>query len=147
MNATHISSKATPLPDAPSWFKITAMIVFALGALLHGSNVVLGPDRFLHEVFLPPVEVGFSLLMIIASIAGWMSWPRFHGSRAMRIAYGFALVFISISVPIHLRSVAIWNTSWAASFPKYYSHAEIPLFLALIWLTSQFRFVSPARSS
>jgi hypothetical protein len=146
MNTTNTPATANHLPDAPSWFKITAMIVFALGAMLHGSNVVLGPDRFLQEVFLPPVEVGFSLLMLIASIAGWMSWPRFHGSRAMRVAYGFALVFITISVPIHVRSVAIWNTSWAASFPKYYSHAEIPLFLALIWLTTQFRFGSQARS-
>jgi len=126
--------------DAPSWFKVTAMIVFTIGALLHGSNVVFGPERFLRDIFVPSVEVIFSLLMIIATIAGWMSWSRFTGSRAMRIAYGFALVFITISVPIHLRSVFIWSTNWASSFPKYYSHAEIPLFLALIWLTNRFRF-------
>ncbi|HRI67113.1 MAG TPA: hypothetical protein PK156_22870 [Polyangium sp.] len=146
MNTTTIASAPNPMVDAPSWFKVTATIVFSIGALLHGSNVVFGPERFLRDIFVPSVEVIFSLLMTIATIAGWMSWSRFTGGRAMRFAYGFALVFITISVPIHLRSVFIWSTSWAASFPKYYSHAEIPLFLALIWLTSQFRFAARHQS-
>lgn len=142
MHAANIAERPHHVLDAPSWFKVSAMIVFAMGALLHGSNVVFGPERFLHDIFVPPVEVGFSLLMIIASIAGWLSWSRFEGSRLMRFVYGFALVFISISVPIHLRSVVIWSTSWASAFPKYYSHAEIPLFLALIALTNRFRFTA-----
>lgn len=144
MNTSSLAPTSNHVVDAPSWFKVTAMIVFTIGALLHGSNVVFGPERFLRDIFLPSVEVIFSLLMIIATIAGWMSWSRFTGSRAMRIAYGFALVFITISVPIHLRSVFLWSTSWAASFPKYYSHAEIPLFLALIALTSKFNFAKRA---
>lgn len=140
MNTLELPRVSASKMDAPALFKTTAIEVFALGALLHGSNVVLGPERFLRDVFVPPVEVIFAMLMLIASIAGWMSWSRFEGSRALRFAFGFALVFITISVPLHARSVVIWSTSWAAAFPKYYSHAEIPLFFLLIGLTSQFRF-------
>jgi TRAP-type uncharacterized transport system fused permease subunit len=130
--------------EAPTIFKAVAMLTFLLGAVLHSLNIILGPQRFLRDVFSPHVEVVFALLMIIASVSGWLSWKRFTGSRWMRVVYGFALVLITLSIPIHVRSVVIWSTGWVGSFPKYYSHVEVPMFLALVVLVSRLRFHGPS---
>jgi hypothetical protein len=76
-------------------------------------------------------------------VSGWLSWKRFTGSPWMRVVYGFALVLITLSIPIHVRSVVIWSTGWVGSFPKYYSHVEVPMFLALMVLVSRLRFHGP----
>ncbi len=120
-----------------------AILTFLLGAVLHSLNIILGPQRFLRDVFSPRVEVVFAMLMIIASVSGWMSWKRFTGNPWMRVVYGFALVLITLSIPIHVRSVVIWSTAWVGSFPKYYSHVEVPMFLALMVLVSRLRFHGP----
>ena len=126
--------------DAPAIFKTTAMVTFLSGALLHTSHIVLGDERFLRDVFSPWVEAVFAPLMIVATIAGWMSWKRFAGTKLGRFAYGFALVFITISIPIHVRSVVIWSTAWVHAFPMWYSIAEVPLFLFLFWTVKRLRF-------
>jgi hypothetical protein len=40
--------------------------------------------------------------------------------------------------------VAIWSTAWVHAFPKYYSHVEAPMFLALAYAVTRFRFRSQA---
>jgi len=60
--------------------------------------------------------------------------------RAAALVYWFALILITLSIPIHVRSVVIWSTAWVHAFPKYYSHVETPMFLALAYAVTRFRF-------
>jgi hypothetical protein len=118
-----------------------------MGFALHLTNVVIGPDRLLATVFSPRVEIVFAVMMIVAAISGWMSLRRLSSRGVLRVVYWFALVMITLSIPIHVRSVIIWSTAWARAFPKYYSHVETPMFLALAYAVTRFRFRNGLASS
>ena len=124
----------------PFVYRIAAVCVFLMGFALHLTNVVIGPDRLVATVFSPWVEILFAVLMIVAAISGWMSLKRLSSRGLLRVVYWFALILITLSIPIHLRSVVIWSTAWALAFPKYYSHVEAPMFLALAYAVTRFRF-------
>jgi hypothetical protein len=126
-------------------YKGSAMVTFVCGAALHSTNLALGPDRLVREVFTPSVEIFFAALMIFTSIAGWSVWKKFEGSRFTRVFYGFTLVFITLSIPIHVRSVVTWSTRWVHAFPRWYSVAEVPLFVVLTWGVSRLRFAEEVR--
>src|SRR5437762_9609125 len=116
---------------APFVYKVTAVCVFLMGFALHLTNVVIGPDRLVAHVFTPRVEIVFATLMIVGAIAGWMSLRCLESRGVLRVVYWLALGLITLSLPIHVRSVVIWSTDWVHAFPKYYSHVEMPMFLAL----------------
>jgi hypothetical protein len=111
-----------------------------MGVALHLTNVIIGPDRLVAEVFSPGVEIVFSFMMIAAAASGWLSLKRLINRGAMRVVFWFALVMITLSIPIHLRSVVLWSTAWVHAFPKYYSHVEVPMFLGLAYAVARFRF-------
>jgi len=125
---------------APLVYRITAICLFLMGFALHLTNVIIGPDRLIATVFSPRVEIVFAALMIVAAISGWMSLTRLSNRGLFRVIYWVALLLITLSIPIHLRSVVIWSTAWVHAFPKYYSHVEAPIFLALACAVTRFRF-------
>ena len=125
---------------APFVYRVTAVCVFLMGFALHLTNVVIGPDRLVAKVFSPRVEIVFAVMMIVAAISGWMSLKRLSSRGLLRVVYWFALILITLSIPIHVRSVLIWSTAWVHAFPKYYSHVETPMFLALAYAVTRFRF-------
>jgi hypothetical protein len=126
--------------SAPTVYRVVAICVFLMGFALHLTNVIIGPDRLVAEVFSPRVEIIFSFLMIVAATSGWLSLKRLANRGAMRVVFWFALVLITLSIPIHLRSVVLWSTAWVHAFPKYYSHVEVPMFLGLAYAVARFRF-------
>jgi hypothetical protein len=126
--------------SAPSVFRVTAVVVFLMGFALHLTNVVIGPERLVAHVFSPAVEIAFAVMMIVAALSGWMSLKNLESQGALRLVYWFALLMITLSIPIHVRSVVIWSTAWVRAFPKYYSHVETPMFLALAWAMTRVRF-------
>src|SRR5438477_11718725 len=111
-----------------------------MGFALHLTNGVFGRARLVATVFTPWVEIVFAVLMIVAAIAGWMSLTRLSNRGLLRVVYWFALILITLSIPVHVRSVIIWSTAWAPAFPKYYSHVETPMFVALAYVVTRFRF-------
>src|SRR5437762_1935773 len=129
-----------PAMRAPFVYRVTAVCVFLMGFALHLTNVVIGPDRLVAKVFSPRVEIVFAVMMIVAAISGWMSLKRLSSRGLLRVVYWFALILITLSIPIHVRSVVIWSTAWVHAFPKYYSHVETPMFLALAYAVTRFRF-------
>src|SRR5207248_2994864 len=54
----------------------------------------------------------FAVMMIVAAISGWMSLKRLSSRGLLRVVYWFALILITLSIPIHVRSVVIWSTAW-----------------------------------
>jgi hypothetical protein len=64
------------------------------------------------RIFSPRVEIVFAVTMIVAAISGWMSLIRLANRGLLRVVYWFALILITLSIPIHVRSVVIWSTTW-----------------------------------
>jgi len=127
-------------PLAPRVFQITACVTFALGVVLHLTRLALGLDRLIKEFLTPPVDIAFGVLILVAAIAGSMSWRRYTGSRAGRIVYGFIMFMLLVSVPIHLRALLTWSTEYVRAFPPWYSAVEVPMFLALSYLVTRLKF-------
>jgi len=143
-NAPSIKPSEITMPEpglsAPTIYRITAIAIFLMGTTLHGINIVIGPDRFLADVFSPKVDLIFALMMIVGAVTGWMSLKRLTSRGFVRVFYWVALLVITISIPIHVRSVILWSTAWVHSFPKYMSHVEAPMFLAFAYGATRFRF-------
>jgi len=126
--------------SAPQVFRATAFVIFLTGAVLHAARLLIGPERLSAQYFTPPVDGAFGVLMLVSAIAGWLSFRRFTGGPAHRTGFIFALVVITVSIPIHLRAVLVWSTEYMAVFPPWYSAVEIPMFLGLAYLATCLRF-------
>jgi len=77
--------------------------------------------------------------MIVSAAVGWLSFRRFSGNRTLRMGFIFGLAVITISIPIHLRSLVVWSTDYIVTFSPWYSVAEIPMFLALAYVITRLR--------
>jgi hypothetical protein len=76
-----------------------------------------------------------------------MSWRRYSGGRAGRFLYGFAMLILIVSVPIHFRTLLTWSTDYIRAFPFWYSAIEVPMFLALSYLVTRLRLDGGSTSS
>jgi hypothetical protein len=130
----------TPTGFMPKFYRATATVIFLIGAGIHSLRLMIGAERLSEKYFTPPIDGAFGLLMLVSAVAGWRSFRRFSGSRALRVGFLSGLVMITISIPIHLRALVVWSTHYIVNFPAWYSVAEIPLFLCLAYLVMRLRF-------
>jgi hypothetical protein len=124
---------------APRIFRAAAIVTFLTGSVLHGLRLLLGGER-LSDVFTPPMDGAFGVVMLVAAVSGWLSLGRQEGGRAARVGFLFALGLITLSVPIHLRAWLVWSTAYIKALPSWYSAVEIPMFLGLAFLMTRLRF-------
>ncbi len=82
MSTTILKTSSSGSAWAPRLFKAAANVTFALGAAVHAVRIVIGPEPFVREVFTPPVDIAFAVLILIAAIPGLLSWRRYSGGRA-----------------------------------------------------------------
>src|ERR1700755_563885 len=101
---------------APWVFKVSALVTLGMGAGLHTLAIVIGRERFVREVFTPAFDAVFAVPMIIAAVAGFLSWRRFEGSRLQRAGFVLLLVLFTASVPIHVRTLVTWSTDYVLGF-------------------------------
>ena len=132
---------------SPAVFKATASGVFALGALIHIGRMIVGLEQWQQQVFTPPVDIAFGLLIIVPAVAGVLSWRLYSGGWGGRIVFGFAMFLLIISVPLHLRTVLTWSTEYLLAFPFWYSAIEVPMFAALSYAVTQLRFGALIKAS
>jgi hypothetical protein len=125
---------------APSLFKAMATATFAFGAVIHALRLIIGIDAIVAHVLTPAADVAFGIFIAGTTIVGLMSWPHYSGGKAARVGYAFAIFFLVVSVPIHLRTAVTWSTDYLKTFPAWYSVIEIPIFLALVLLVTRLRF-------
>jgi hypothetical protein len=121
-------------------FRVLAITTFLLGTLVHTLRLILGAEQLSATILTPAADGVFGLLMVVAAVAGWSSYRRFKGGRGGRVALIFMLVLITLSIPIHLRSVIVWSTHYITLFPPAYSIVEIPMFLGLAYVVRRLRF-------
>lgn len=132
----------TATPSAPTIFKASAALTFALGSCIHFGRMIVGMETWQQNVFTPPVDIAFGVLIIVPAVTAWLSWRLYSGGSAMRIVYGFMLFLLTISVPIHLRTAFTWSTDYLNLFPFWYSAVEAPMFVALSYLATRLKFRS-----
>jgi hypothetical protein len=121
-------------------FRLSASFVFALGAAIHLGRMIVGIETWQRNVFTPPVDIAFGLIVLVPTVTGWLSWRYYTGGRTLRIVYGFMLFLVTISLPIHLRTAVTWSTEYLNAFPFWYSAVETPMFLILSILALRLKF-------
>jgi hypothetical protein len=140
MTSTTLESGYARPSWAPGTFKATAVLTFASGFVLHVTRLIIGVDDLVRYVVTPPVDIAFGLVMAIAAVAGVLSWRRYSGTRAGRIVFGFMVLILIASIPLHLKTAINWSTDYLRMFPSWYSAAEVPMFLALAWIAARLKF-------
>jgi hypothetical protein len=130
------------LPTNKALFKVTATLTFALGVAIHATRLVIGVDRLVRDFVTPAADIAFSILMLVAAVAGVLSWRRYSGGRAGRILFGFMVLVLIGSLPLHFRTWVTWSTDFLQVFPVWYSAAEVPMFAALAWMAARLKFAA-----
>ena len=127
---------------AGAWFRGLTLVTLATGAVLHGASLPLGREAFVQQLFTPAFDAVFAVPMTAAAALGWLLLPRAIFRAAWeRAVYLVMLVYFSLSVVIHARTLFTWDTSYVLAFPVWYS---LPLFavfglLAAFTIRQQFR--------
>jgi hypothetical protein len=106
----------------------------------------VGREEWVHRYFTPPVDIAFGAIILLAAVPGVMSWRRYSGGRFGRIVYGFAMVMLIVSVPLHLKTIFTQSTDYLIPFPIWYSLIEIPLFAFLSYSMTRLEFDGAKKS-
>jgi len=147
VNSTTLKTSTGAFAWAPRLFKAAAGVTFALGAVIHIGRMIMGLERWVRDVFTPPVDIAFAVIITIAAIPGLLSWRRYSGGRAGRAVYGFAMFLLLISVPLHFRTLFTWSTDYLIAFPFWYSAIEVPMFIGLSYMMTRLQFDGGSTSS
>lgn len=126
--------------DAPAIFKMSSAAIFALGAMIHSGRMIVGLEPWQQHVFTPPVDIAFGLLATLPAVTGAMAWRHYCGGRGLKLAYGFAMFMVIISVPLHLKTIFTWSTEYLLAFPFWYSAVEVPMFIGLSCAMTRLQF-------
>ena len=129
-----------------AWFRGLTLLTLATGAVLHGSSLPLGREAFVQTLFTPTFDAIFAVPMTAAGILGWLLFRRavFHAMWE-RIVYVAMLLYFTLSIFIHARTLFTWDTSYVLGFPSWYSLPIFVLFGALTVFTIRQRF-TPTRA-
>ncbi len=129
------------------WFRGLTLLTLATGAVLHGSSLPIGREAFVAQLFTPAFDAIFAVPMTAAGILGWLLLPRaIFTAMWQRVVYIGMLLYFTLSIFIHARTLFTWDTSYVLAFPSWYSLPIFVLFGALTVFTIRQRF-SPRRAS
>ncbi len=140
------NDRPTPPPYAAGtlFFKPAAVSVLAAGMFLHATRIIAG-ETTLANILTPTVDGFFGLAMASAALAGWWSWGKVqHRRKAHKVVHGAILVYLSISVPVHVRSFFTDDVGdLTGVFPAWYSGVFLLVATAMLVHVWRLRFVAP----
>lgn len=130
-----------------AWFRGLTLLTLAAGAVLHGASLPLGRETFVQTLFTPQFDAVFAVPMTAAGILGWLLLRRaVFTAPWQRYVYIAMLLYFTLSIFIHARTLFTWDTSYVRSFPDWYSLPIFVLFGALTVFTMRQRF-TPERAT
>ncbi len=139
------NARPAPALSGPDklFFKPAAVTVLAAGMLLHATRIFAG-ESTLTQILTPTVDGIFGLVMAYAAVTGWVSWRKVqHPSTLHRVIHGAILVYLSISVPVHVRSFFSDDVGdLTGVFPAWYSGVFLVVATAMLVHIWRVRFVS-----
>lgn len=130
-----------------AWFRGLTLLTLATGAVLHGASLPLGRETFIKVLFTPQFDAIFAIPMTAAGVLGWVLYRRaIFTASWQRVTYVALLLYFTLSIIIHARTLFAWDTSYILAFPSWYSLPIFVVFFALGIFTIRQRF-TPARTS
>ncbi len=134
----------TPAGADTLFFKPAAATVLGAGILLHATRIVAG-EATLTRILTPTIDGVFGLVMAYAAVTGWLSWRKIqHHRRMHKIVHAVILVYLSISVPVHVRSFFTDDVGdLTGVFPAWYSGAFLVIATAMLVHIWRLQFASP----
>jgi hypothetical protein len=146
MTSEHTTSRR-PFDGGGLYFKQVAAACFITGLYLHLTRLFFGLDAVTDRILSPTVDGFFGVAMAYAAIAGWLSWRGVeHPNRVHKIIFGAILVYLSVSVPIHIRSFFFDNTTDVLGLlPPWYSVFFMGLVSSILVFVWRLRINRPHR--
>jgi hypothetical protein len=122
--------------NALKFYKIFAIATFGTGLLLHTSRAILGADYFLEHILTINNDKLFSIPMVLASIYSWLAFKDIDFEKMWRkVIYTIIAVYITISIPVHVKSWFTEDMKQLEAFPEEYSYFILPVILAMLLFT------------
>jgi hypothetical protein len=122
------------------FFRETAMLTILIGFCMHLYRVIFGDDLTLQYVVTPTSDMLLMIPMIYAAITGILSYRRMEfANRVHKIALTASLVYITVSVPLHLYvAFVLGDVSFYVHMAGYWFSWFLlilvyPAFLTLFW--------------
>ena len=134
----------SPFDGGGLFFKPAAVSVLAGGMFLHAMRLIAGED-VLTRILTPAVDGFFGLAMAYAALAGSLSWRHVqHGTNRHKAIHAAVLVYLTASVPVHVRSFATDDvTDILAVFPPWYSGIFLIIATAMLVHVWRLRIARP----
>ena len=115
------------------YFRPLGILVIATGFYLHLTRLFVGDTILIQYILTPLFDQLFAIPMTLAGIAGIMSWSRMDfRSRGHKAFIRFIVIYITVSIPLHIATYFTQSTEFTRIFPIWLSAVYLPFFTAVI---------------
>lgn len=119
-----------------TYYKIFAAITFGTGLFLHTTRAIFGADYFLEHILTLNNDKIFSIPMILAAVFAWLAIKNTNLAKPWRkVVYILIAVYVTISVPVHIKSWFTEDLKQLEAFPENYSYFILPVILSMLLFT------------
>ena len=122
------------------FFREAAMLTISLGVLIHLYRVIFGDDATLQYMVTQATDILLMVPMTYAAVAGIAGWRRMRFvNRVHKLAVRAAVVYITVSVPLHIYVGLVLNDMdlYVRTAGYWFSYLLLivvyPLFLTMLW--------------
>ena len=123
------------------YFRQVGIFVIAIGFYLHLTRLFVGDSILIGYILTPLFDQLFAIPMAYAGIAGILSWKRMEfRSNAHKTFVRFIVIYINVSLPIHVATYFTQSTEFTRIFPIWLSAAYLPFFTAVIIALLRLRY-------
>jgi hypothetical protein len=119
-----------------TYYKFFAAITLGIGLGLHISRALFGAEYFLKNILTLNNDKLFSIPMVLAALFAWLGYSSTDLTKRWRkIVYTLIAVYVTISVPVHVKSWFTNDLKQLEAFPEKYSYFIIPVLLFMLLFT------------
>jgi hypothetical protein len=146
-----MNSTVLPSPKSNNWFQAMkqqgfyfrpiAILVIVTGFYLHLTRLFVGDTILIQYILTPLFDQLFAIPMTMAGIAGIMSWNQMEfRSKGHKVFVRFIVIYITVSIPIHIATYFTHSTEFTRVFPIWVSALYLPFFTAVILALLRLRY-------
>jgi hypothetical protein len=123
------------------YFRPVGIFVIAIGFYLHLTRLFVGDTILIGYVLTPLFDQLFAISMAYAGVAGILGWKRMtFRSNAHKAFVRFIVIYITVSIPIHVATYFTHSTEFTRIFPIWLSAVYLPFFTAVILALLRLRY-------
>ena len=123
------------------YFRQLGVLVIAIGFYLHLTRLFVGDTILIQYILTPLFDQLFAIPMALAGLAGILSWNRMEfRSRGHKAFVRFIVIYITVSIPIHVATYFTHSTEFTRIFPIWLSAVYLPFFSAVILTILRLRY-------